>query len=652
MDYGPVLAYTINCKQFTNKAAPDNVVLKGLAIRLGDANVCFDTELLHYAAGWTGGFLDISRTHLDTYKGSTEAFIDGDLLFETKPQLGWSTTTNLADPRPLKAGPVPNFRFHGFYRAGDQVVLRYAVYDAEVYEFPTFVSGAFVRKMAIGPSTRDLFLATAHGPMHIPAHERPVTLNIGKAQNLPDPHSLCTGGPARWPEILTTRGRLGFGAGPYVVDTLTCPDENPWKSWLRFVAMDFFSDGRAAVSTWNGDVWIVSGINAQLKELKWKRYAAGLFEPLGLKVLNDQLYVLERSQITRLHDLNSDGEADYYENFNSDAPIGPSYHAFAFELQTDRAGNFYYSRCGHRVDPALPLNGGVIKVSADGSKSELIATGMRAPNGLSVGPNDEITTADNQGNWTPTSRIDFIEPGGFYGFVPHARTPEAPTDYRKPLCWIPYQLDNSSGSQIWVTSQKWGPFFGQLLHTSYGKGTLFLVLREGTSQGGVVQFPLRFETGIMRGRFHPLDGQLYVCGLKGWQTAGGRDAALHRVRYSGGKVRMPESLRVKSDGLTIGFTCALHESAADPQNFGIEQWNYLWSEKYGSPEFSVTDPNRQGRDKVEIESVALSEDHKSVRLKIPGLKPVMQMEIKLRVKAEDGTLISQTIHNTINSVPE
>jgi hypothetical protein len=683
MNYGPALGYTINCRLFTNTNEPDNLVLKGLAVRVGasnEATVCFDTELLRYAAGWTGGFLDISRTHLDTYKGSTEAFMEGKAVFRTPPLFGWSVGTNMTDPRPLHVGPLPDCRFKGHYKHRDRVVLRYTVYGAEVHELPAFASTKgqpqFQRKITVERCSKDLFVAVADGNVQVsvdgdavralnsngtslvrvPAHEQPLTftVSIGSDTRLavPNPQELTKGGPPLWPETLATRGRVGFG-GPYVVDTLTCPEENPWHSWLRFVAMDFFSDGRAALSTWNGDVWIVSGIDSQLKELKWKRFAAGLFEPLGLKIVKDQLYVLERSQITRLHDLNGDGEADYYENFNNDAAIGPSYHAFAFELQTDRAGNFYYVRCGQRVDPALPLSGGLVRVASDGSRSELTATGLRAANGLSVGPNDEITTADNQGNWIPTSRIDFIQPGGFYGYVPHAKTASAPTDYRKPFCWIPYAADNSSGSQIWVTSEKWGPLSGQLLHTSYGKGTLFLVLRDGTSveQGGVVQFPLRFETGIMRGKFHPLDGQLYVCGLKGWQTAGARDAALHRVRYTGGKVRMPESLRVSSDGISIGFTCALHESAADPQNFGIEQWNYVWSDKYGSPEFSVKDRNRQGHDPVAIESVSLSADRKSVLLKVPDLKPVMQMQIQFRIKAEDGTQIAQTIYNTVNSVP-
>ncbi|HZO85284.1 MAG TPA: hypothetical protein VFC26_08735, partial [Verrucomicrobiae bacterium] len=57
MDYGPFLGYTINCKTSSNAA--DNLVLKSIAIKVGasnEATVCFDTELMRYAAGWTGGF--------------------------------------------------------------------------------------------------------------------------------------------------------------------------------------------------------------------------------------------------------------------------------------------------------------------------------------------------------------------------------------------------------------------------------------------------------------------------------------------------------------------------------------------------------------------------------------------------------------------
>src|SRR6185503_2009608 len=157
-----------------------------------------------------------------------------------------------------------------------------------------------------------------------------------------------------------------------------------------------------------------------------KRFASGLFDPLGLRIVDDKLYVLERSQITRMRDLNGDGEADFYENFNNDAGVSPSYHAFAMDLQTDSAGDFYYVRCGQRVDTTFPLNGGMVKVSADGRRAELIAHGLRAANGMSIGPHDEITCGDNQGNWIPSSRINLIKPGAFYGYVPHAHTAAEP----------------------------------------------------------------------------------------------------------------------------------------------------------------------------------------------------------------------------------
>src|SRR5258706_12869623 len=39
----------------------------------------------------------------------------------------------------------------------------------------------------------------------------------------------------------------------------------------------------------------------------------------------------------------------------------------------------------------------------------------------------------------------------------------------------------------------------------------------------VVPLDLKFESGLMRARVNPKDGQLYVCGIKGWQTSGNRD---------------------------------------------------------------------------------------------------------------------------------
>ena len=54
----------------------------------------------------------------------------------------------------------------------------------------------------------------------------------------------------------------------------------------------FFSDGSIAVSMVHGDVWVVRGVDETLGSLRWKRFATGLFQPLGLRIINDEVYVL------------------------------------------------------------------------------------------------------------------------------------------------------------------------------------------------------------------------------------------------------------------------------------------------------------------------------------------------------------------------
>jgi hypothetical protein len=215
-------------------------------------------------------------------------------------------------------------------------------------------------------------------------------------------------------------------------------------------------------------------------------------------------------------------------------------------------------------------------------------------------------------------------------------------------------VDNSGGAQVWVTSKKWGPFEGKLFHLSYGQTTLHQMLTEtvdGQVQGGAVQFPVKFETGAMRARFSDHDGQLYVSGLRGWQTKGSKDAGFYRVRYTGQPVTMQDSMRVTNKGIHIGFTNPVEaESAGDVENYAIEQWNYRWTSAYGSPEYKVSNPEEKGHDTVEIKSVKLSPDRKSVFLEAPGLQPVMQMKIKMNILGEDGTELPGQIVNTINAV--
>jgi hypothetical protein len=482
------------------------------------------------------------------------------------------------------------------------------------------------------------------------------TGSLTGASALLDPAELTKGGPARWTQTVTTKGTLGAEKGAYVMDTITVPYENPYQSYMRLAGVDFFSDGRAAVCTIDGDVWIVSGIDAALQNVTWKRYATGLFQATGLKVVDGKVYVLGRDQITRLHDLNSDGEADFYECFNNDCHVQVFYHEFALDLHTDPQGNFYYMKGSDLGSNATIHNAAMLKVSKDGSRLEVVAVGFRAPNGMGVGPNGELTCGDNQGEWTPSCPINWIEPGRFYGHVarhyPYAQkdSPRAPA-----MVWLPMSFDNSNGSQVWVTSDKWGPYAGRMLHLSYGKCSLMAVMMQdvnGVKQGGVVRFPFKFISGGMRGRFNPADGQLYIVGMRGWQTDGGKDGCFHRIRYTGKPANMPLDLKVTRTGVEITFTDPLDkEFAADADAYGVEWFNIKRTSGYGSPEFKPSKPDEKGREAVEIKSVRVSEDGRTVSLELAEVRPVTNMIIKYKIRAADGTVVSQEIANTINAVP-
>ena len=112
-------------------------------------------------------------------------------------------------------------------------------------------------------------------------------------------------------------------------------------------------------------------------------------------------------------------------------------------------------------------------------------------------------------------------PGSFSGVIHPGNGRTMEQGYDKPLCWLPMQVDNSGGGQVWVDNDQWGPFNGEMLHLSYGRSTVYKVMRQevnGVMQGGVVALPIKLASSAMRGRFNPVDKQLYVAGFRGWQT--------------------------------------------------------------------------------------------------------------------------------------
>lgn len=701
MDYGPFFSASL-------QVARGNIAYKGIAVRLdpgpggmaaGKAFALFDTDTLRMAAGWIGeGFIDWQGIAFNG-KHAVHPSIVGTIVFSNPVGPGWANPQGgtWTDPRlrgrdKLPYGPLPRAwgRWKGVYLHGRTVVLSYTVGDAEILESPGFEGGALTRTLRIGPRGHDLTLQVAHRPearpelrgapanvawvdsddghlrLRIPRGQEIVTLKLllggGPDVGATPPADLLPltrGGPPRWTKsILTRAAPLGSADGPYAIESLTLPSDNPYRAWMRPGGFDFFKDGRrAAICTWNGDVWTVDGLGGAPGNLEWRRIAAGLFQPLGLKIVDETIYVAGRDQITRLHDLDGDGEADFYENFNNDHQVTEHFHEFAMDLQTDADGNFLYAKAArHALDSLVPQHGTLVRVSRDGRTSEIVCNGFRAPNGVGVGPGGELATSDQEGHWMPANRINLVRPGGFYGNMYSYHAGEPPKGYLPPVCWLPKNVDRSPAQQLWVAGDRWGPLGGKMLSLSYGTGQVFHVMTETVGsqvQGAAVKLPLLFPTGIMRGRFHAGDGQLYACGLFGWSSDRTFPGGFYRVRYTGAPLRLPVAQRLRKDGIELTFSEPLEPAAArDPDNYSVRWWNYRWTEKYGSDPYRVSDPKKTGQDAAEVLGAELLPDGKTVFLKIDGLRPVMQIEITFALRAADGAAFRQKVYGTINALPE
>jgi azurin len=259
-------------------------------------------------------------------------------------------------------------------------------------------------------------------------------------------------------------------------------------------------------------------------------------------------------------------------------------------------------------------------------------------------PDGLVTIPSSEGDWVPASMIAAVRPEG----PVLNRLPGSSPDFRLepffghpgtnlkqppevPMLYLPRGLDNSSGEQVFVDSDRWGPVQGQLVHLSYGAVGAFLLLRdefEDWIQGAVVPIAGEFESGVHRGRFNQADGQLYVSGMAGWGTYATADGCFQRVRFTGNSTQLPIGFHIHQNGIRISFAEPIDVTAVqDPTCHFAQAWNYRYSGAYGSPEYSHRSVGLRGHDVLTIASATVLEDQHSLFLEIPDLQLVNQLHL-------------------------
>lgn len=471
-------------------------------------------------------------------------------------------------------------------------------------------------------------------------------LNEAAAIVTPELAAIKAGGPGQWTaSSVKTQAVPGNDSGPIAIDTITLPDtqSNPFRSAMRIGGVGCLQDDRVVVSTLMGEVWLVDGIQnlGHSNQLRWQRIASGFYQALGIVIQNDKILVLGSDQITRLHDLNGDNEADFYECVTNEYPTTGG-HDFCTSLQQDESGRLYWSVSSGDL--------GVVRMDSSGT-IESLGNGLRNSNGIGVSPDGKIVLASVQeGTWTPASAIFEVGEHSYHG-LKGPKENHGKYGYDLPLCFIPRGIDNSSGEIGFLPrDSRLGPLSGAAIGTSFGTCQAYVVLRDvvnGKSQGTVVPLPGEFLSGACRVSFNPFDGCAYVAGTEGWQSYAQEDGCLQRIRLTGKPFVLPTSLKAFGNGLVVRFSEPIDPASVTLSNTFCQQWNYLYSAGYGSPEYSVADPGRQGHDVVDVQSVRLLPDGTSVFLEIPQLHPVMQFHVHMRLQSVSGAAITPDMYASI-----
>lgn len=449
----------------------------------------------------------------------------------------------------------------------------------------------------------------------------------------------------------------GFGAAlegvhpGYDLQTIHKKDFKP-----RVGGLAFLPDGRLLVTTWDtmGGVYLLDGVETgDTSKITVKRIASGLAEPLGIEVVDGEIYVLQKHELTRLIDLDGDEIIDEYQAVCNSWGVTSDFHEFAFGL-VYKDGYFYATlSMAMRLmseEKQHPDRGRTIKISRDGSY-EWINYGLRTPNGIGLGVDDELFVTDNQGEWLPANKLIHVKKGEFLGM--HWGLPDTlsePPPMSPPAIWLPEnEIGNSPSEPILMRD---GPYKGQMLHGDVTHGGIkrdFLEKINGEYQGAVFRFTQGLEAGVNRLSWGP-DSALYIGGLGmvgGWSWKE-KQYGLQKMKYNGRLTFEMLAVRAKPGGFEIEFTEPLkREQEIKTSDFFVQQWWYLSTPNYGGPKMDL--------EKLKVKRLDISNDRTRVYLEIEGLKKehVVYFRLPENLKnVREEFLWSSEAWYTLNNIPD
>lgn len=417
-------------------------------------------------------------------------------------------------------------------------------------------------------------------------------------------------------------------------------------------------DGRPILCTRRGDVYIVSNAyDMPATRAKWTLFASGLQEPLGVAVRPDKeakngwaAYIAQRSELTKLVDLDGDDRADVMRTICDDWSISGNYHEYAFGPKFDRDGNAWVTlnlahtdEDGTTMGATVPTRGWAVKIvppppaASDDPTARWtmvkVADGLRSPDGVGMFSDGQMFFTDNQGDFVATSKLSPLYMDSFHGHQAslkfrggwaHWKDEKKPIPEVTPAAvWFPYQKMGQSASDILLdtTNGLFGPFAGQLFVGDQTHATIMRVAMEKVTgadgrevyQGACFPFRRGLASGVHRMAWGT-DGSMFV-GMtdRGWGSTGPKRFGLQRIVF--GRRPAPfevKEIHAKPDGFEIEFTdVVVPESVENINSYSVSSYTYEYHPQYGSSEMDT---------KVHTVRLAKMIDRKHVRLTISDMR--------------------------------
>jgi hypothetical protein len=456
----------------------------------------------------------------------------------------------------------------------------------------------------------------------------------------------------------------------YELVTIPIPHGIP----LRVGAMDALDDGRLAVGTRKGDIYILDGAFEKDPNPSFHLFASGQDEIFGLSHKGDDFLVTQFGGVNRVTDTDGDGLADRFYTLSNNWGYAEG-HEFAFGSKPDAEGNIwvalgltasYHSRQLFR--------GWAMKVTPDG-KTLPVCSGLRSPGGVGANKEGVMFAIESQGPWNGSCSLKHLKQGGFLGhpasynwyefsgmpkpeLEPESRSRLAVEKKRvkelvPPAVLFPYiKMGRSiSGFQLNQTGGKFGPFEDQIFLGDY---TLSIIMRatteevNGVWQGACYPFREGLSTGIMNVEFTP-KGQLMAGGFRThaqWPVRGLEPYALQRLEWTGKVPFEMQEINIRPEGFRIQFTQAVDATvAAKPESYVIGTYTHVFAAGYGSPEVDHTTPV--------VTKVEVAADGMSVLLHLDGFQEghIHDFDLAAMRSATGKPLLHKKAYYTVNEIP-